>query len=163
MIARTKSTGPDELSMPVRRCLFLGEQTSHDRFEAAIPPLTTSLQSAWSIIAENATTCTTARYKWIFLLACALGRQFSCRSILFFNMLLEKKNGKNSSGFILSIFECFWNYSGKIYHHVSFQSSQVKTLLNLRLEVVRKDVSHTVYYQLFLKCSFNLRFLITNK
>lgn len=75
----------------------------------------------------------------------------------------RKRMEKNFSGFILSIFECFWNYSGKIYHHISFQSSQVKTLLNLRLEVVRKDVSHTVYYQLFLKCSFNLRFLITNK
>lgn len=50
-MARTKGTGPDELSVPVRRCLFLGEQASHDRFEAAIPPLTTSLQS---IKTENA-------------------------------------------------------------------------------------------------------------
>ena len=54
-MARTKGTGPDELSVPVHRCLLLGEQASHDRFEAAIPPLTTSLQSARSIKAENAT------------------------------------------------------------------------------------------------------------
>lgn len=140
MIARTKSTGPDELSMPVRRCLFLGEQTSHDRFEAAIPPLTTSLQSAWSIIAENVTRPRVQQLDTNEFSCLLVPWEGTSRAEVFYFLICcwRKRMEKNSSGFILSIFECFWNYSGKIYHHISFQSSQVKTLLNLRLEVIRK-------------------------
>lgn len=91
-MARTKGTGPDELSVPVRRCLFLGEQASHDRFEAAIPPLTTSLQYARSIKAENATRPRVQQldtYEFSCLL-CALDSRAE-EVFSFFNILGEKE------------------------------------------------------------------------
>lgn len=103
-MARTKGTGPDELSVPVRRCLFLGEQASHDRFEAAIPPLTTSLQS---IKTEN------ARRPRVQQLDT---NEFSCSLWILvkkknFHSLIyivgEKEWKKWNAGFILSIRPCF--------------------------------------------------------